>query len=60
MIIVEDTADLRNYLKETLGNYFARVYVAKDGKDGLELIKQRLPDIIISDVMMPRMNGFEL
>lgn len=60
VIIVEDTADLRNYLKETLGNYFARVYVAKDGKDGLELIKQRLPDIIISDVMMPRMNGFEL
>ena len=60
VIVVEDTADLRNYLKETLGNYFARVYVAKDGKDGLELIKQRLPDIIISDVMMPRMNGFEL
>lgn len=34
--------------------------MAKDGKDGLEQIKQRMPDIIISDVMMPRMNGFEL
>lgn len=60
VIVVEDTVDLRNYLKETLKHYFERVYVAKDGKDGLEQIKQRLPDIIISDVMMPRMNGFEL
>lgn len=60
VMVVEDTADLRNYLKETLGNYFARVFVAKDGKEGLEQIRQRLPDIIISDVMMPRMNGFEL
>ena len=60
VMVVEDTSELRNYLKETLGNYFARVYVAKDGKEGLEQIKDRLPDIIISDVMMPRMNGFEL
>lgn len=60
VMVVEDTVDLRNYLKETLSNYFLHVYVAKDGKEGLEQIKQRLPDIIISDVMMPRMNGFEL
>lgn len=60
VMIVEDTPELRNYLKETLNNYFVHVYVAKDGKDGLEQIKDRLPDIIISDVMMPRMNGFEL
>lgn len=60
VIVIEDTAELRNYLKETLSNYFVRVYVAKDGKDGLEQIKDRLPDIIISDVMMSRMNGFEL
>lgn len=60
VMIVEDTTDLRNYLKETLTSYFSRVHVAKDGKDGLAQIKQRLPDIIISDLMMPRMNGFEL
>ena len=60
VMVVEDTPELRSYLKETLSNYFARVYVAKDGKEGLEQIKDRLPDIIISDVMMPRMNGFEL
>lgn len=60
IVVVEDTLDLRNYLKTTLSEYFARVYIAKDGKEGLEQITLRLPDIVISDVMMPRMNGFEL
>ena len=60
IIVVEDTADLRNYLKDTLLKYFGKVYVAKDGKEALDTIKLRLPDIIVSDVMMPRMNGFEL
>lgn len=60
VMVVEDTPELRTYLKETLSLYFIRVYTAKDGKEGLEMIKDRLPDIIISDVMMPRMNGFEL
>ena len=60
VIVIEDTADLRNYLKEALEHYFNRIYIAKDGKEGLEQIKRHLPDIIISDVMMPRMNGFEL
>lgn len=60
VMVVEDTPELRSYLKETLSPYFVRAYVAKDGKEGLEQIKDRLPDIIISDVMMPRMNGFEL
>lgn len=60
VMVVEDTSELRNYLKETLSPYFVHVYVAKDGKEGLVQIRDRLPDIIISDVMMPRMNGFEL
>ena len=60
VIVAEDAADLRNYLKDTLSRYFNKVYVAKDGKDALELIKQRLPDIIISDMMMPRINGIDL
>ncbi len=60
VIVVEDTTDLRNYLKDALAPYFNRIYVAKDGINGLEQIKQHLPDIIISDVMMPRLNGFEL
>lgn len=60
ILVIEDVVDLRDYLRETLTPYFTRVYVAKDGKEGLEMIKHWQPDIIVSDVMMPRMNGFEL
>ena len=60
ILVIEDVADLRSYLRETLACYFAHVYVAKDGKEGLEMIKHWQPDIIVSDVMMPRMNGFEV
>ena len=60
IVIVEDTTDLREYLKDTLNIYFKHVYTAKNGLIGLELIKSELPDIILSDVMMPKMNGFEL
>lgn len=60
IIIVEDTLDLKMFLKETLTPYFKRVYTAKDGKEGLKLILENLPDIIISDVAMPNMNGFDL
>ncbi|MEA5081899.1 MAG: two-component regulator propeller domain-containing protein [Dysgonamonadaceae bacterium] len=60
IIIVEDTVELQVYLKNTLADYFKHVYIAKNGVDGLEQIKNHLPDIILSDVMMPRMNGFEL
>lgn len=60
VVVVEDTTDLRNYLKETLSTYFTKVYVAKDGEEGLELIRQKQPDVILCDVMMPKMNGFEL
>lgn len=60
IIIVEDTNDLRVYLKNTLKQYFQKVYIAKDGLEGLLQIKKHLPDIIISDLMMPQMNGFDL
>lgn len=60
VIVAEDESDLRNYLKETLGEYFSQVYAAEDGVRALNIITQRYPDIIISDIMMPRMDGFEL
>ena len=60
IIVIEDTLDLRVFLKDTLNTYFKKVYTANDGKEGLELILQKLPDIIISDVAMPNMSGFDL
>ena len=58
ILIAEDNNELRTYLKDSLlADYF--VYEAGDGKAGLELAILKQPDLIISDVMMPVMNGIE-
>ena len=59
ILIVEDEAELRNYLMTSLKEYFKQVYVAKDGIDAFDMAVRYLPDIVVSDVMMPRMDGFE-
>ncbi|TRX70342.1 two-component regulator propeller domain-containing protein [Carboxylicivirga sp. M1479] len=59
VLIVEDNEELRGYLKEFLGNYF-KVIVAEDGLEGFERVIGQKPELVVSDVMMPRMDGFEL
>ena len=59
ILIVEDHFELRNYIKDVLGSYY-RIIAAKDGKDGLNAVYENIPDLIISDVMMPEMNGIEM
>lgn len=58
LLIVEDSVELRNYLKGELKNKY-KIFVANNGKEGLFLAKEIIPDLIISDVIMPEMNGFE-
>ncbi|MBU2903269.1 response regulator [Arenibacter algicola] len=58
LLIVEDNGELRSYLRNELKNQY-RILLAKNGKEGLELAKSALPDIIITDVIMPEMDGFE-
>lgn len=59
ILVVEDHLDLREFIAESLGKSY-RVLTAATGKQGLALSQEQLPDIIISDVMMPEMDGFEL
>jgi len=59
ILIVEDNAELRNYLKNELKKEY-KVLVAENGQVGLELALQKIPDIILTDVIMPVMNGLEL
>ena len=59
LLIVEDSVTQAMILKETLEKHQIRVNIAKDGIEGIEAINAKKPEIVISDIEMPRMNGFE-
>ncbi len=59
ILIIEDNFELRTYLKNMLmSNY--RIVTAPNGRQGVETALTVLPDLVISDVMMPQMDGFEV
>lgn len=59
LLIIDDNDDIRDFLKDGFGSSMM-VDTAADGKEGLEKAIEMNPDIIICDVMMPEMNGFEV
>lgn len=59
VLVVEDNDELLNFMKSTLGREFT-VLTAVDGMDAWTVINENMPDLIISDVMMPNRNGYEL
>ena len=59
VLIVEDNLELREYLKFELKNQY-QVLEASNGKKGLEKAKKDKPNIIIADIMMPEMDGFQM
>lgn len=59
ILIVEDNQDIREYIKNSFEEKY-EVVTAADGKEGWEIAKNQIPNIIISDIMMPIMGGIEL
>ncbi|MGH9077572.1 MAG: ATP-binding protein, partial [Acidimicrobiales bacterium] len=59
VLVVDDNADMRAYLARLLGGYFV-VEVAGDGQEALERAQARRPDLVLTDVMMPRLDGLGL
>ncbi|MBB3701366.1 response regulator [Flammeovirga yaeyamensis] len=59
VLLVEDNYELRSYLKEALHEHY-QIHEASDGVNALDLLEEKNIDIIISDVMMPNMDGFTL
>lgn len=60
VMFVDDDVELRKYMEEEFGNCFMKIVSASGGNEALALLKDTSPDIIISDVMMPEMDGMEL
>jgi DNA-binding response OmpR family regulator len=59
ILVVEDHFDLRNFICEQLEDDYS-VIEAGDGEKGLSLAEELLPDLVISDIMMPKMDGYQL
>jgi signal transduction histidine kinase/DNA-binding response OmpR family regulator len=58
LLLVEDNADLRTYIKDQVKDQFA-VIEAENGRQGIELAEKNIPDLVITDVMMPEMDGHD-
>ena len=58
VLIVEDNSDVRNYIREYLENDY-RIIEGNNGQEGLDIAREEIPDLIITDVMMPKMDGFQ-
>jgi len=60
VLYVEDEESIREIFSHILKKFVKKLYIAYDGKDGLEKFKKFKPDIIITDIQMPKMTGIEL
>jgi len=60
VLYVEDDDETREELELILQNWFKHFYVATDGQEGLDKYKEHRPDIVISDIQMPKMSGLSM
>ena len=60
LLYVEDNQEMQSYMKDLIEDEFKELYQAFNGEEGLELFHKHQPDIIISDINMPVMDGFKM
>lgn len=60
ILVVDDNIELVDYLTSAMKPYFKDIRTAYNGEEALEMCRQWHPDVIISDIQMPKMNGYEL
>jgi CheY-like chemotaxis protein len=60
VVVVEDDYYVLDFMRFTLEQQGYQVFGAADGQQGLELIQKHLPDIVVLDLMLPRLDGFSI
>ncbi|SFV52270.1 diguanylate cyclase/phosphodiesterase (GGDEF & EAL domains) with PAS/PAC sensor(s) [hydrothermal vent metagenome] len=60
ILYVEDDQDTQRLIKGILSSLAKEVYVASDGEEGFAIFKQKKPDIVLTDICMPKMDGLEM
>lgn len=60
LLYVEDDKEVSSIMKEMLDRFFGTVFIANNGYEGLDLFTKNKPDLVISDIMMPKMDGIEM
>jgi diguanylate cyclase (GGDEF)-like protein len=60
ILYVEDESEIREALSDVLEEYCDEIYIAENGQEGIELYKEHIPDIVVSDIKMPIKNGIEM
>ena len=60
ILVVDDNVELIEFIRESFNGKFKELLTANDGVEAIDLLKNHPVDIVISDIMMPNMNGYEL
>jgi YesN/AraC family two-component response regulator len=60
LLFVEDDGETRMLFKSLLEKHLKDIYVAKDGEEGWKIYQEKSPDMVLTDIYMPKMNGLEL
>jgi signal transduction histidine kinase/DNA-binding response OmpR family regulator len=60
VLVVDDEADTADFIRDTLRSEGLRVVVARDGRQALDVLQRRRPDLVLLDIMLPELSGFEV
>lgn len=60
ILIVDDEPEILNILQNIFSKYFNKVYTANNGKAGFDLVIEKMPDIVLTDIRMPEVSGVDM
>ena len=59
MLLIEDNDEVRTFIRSSLSDRY-RIIEASDGKAGVRLAQEQMPDLVLTDLMMPLMDGYQV